>query len=70
MILIRDASSQLISQELNQGVDFDYYLPRGRSREGYYWSLGSWSSCSSQCGSGKSLDRSAHLPSSHFMAAL
>ncbi|TWW72547.1 Papilin Precursor [Takifugu flavidus] len=43
---------ELISQELNQGVEYDYYLPRGRSREGYYWSLGSWSSCSSECGSG------------------
>ncbi|XP_029688647.1 papilin isoform X3 [Takifugu rubripes] len=43
---------ELISQELNQGVEYDYYLPRGRSREGYYWSSGSWSSCSSECGSG------------------
>uniref|UniRef100_A0A3B3DZ05 Papilin a, proteoglycan-like sulfated glycoprotein n=1 Tax=Oryzias melastigma TaxID=30732 RepID=A0A3B3DZ05_ORYME len=45
-------SSQLISQEPNQGVEYEYYLPNGRSREGYYWSFGSWSACSKECGSG------------------
>ncbi|KAJ7988783.1 hypothetical protein DPEC_G00312790 [Dallia pectoralis] len=43
---------ELISQELNQGVEYEYYLPNGRSREGYYWSFGSWSGCSKECGSG------------------
>ncbi|XP_017273191.1 papilin [Kryptolebias marmoratus] len=43
---------ELISQELNQGVEYEYYLPNGRSREGYYWSYGSWSACSKECGSG------------------
>ncbi|XP_069016802.1 papilin [Embiotoca jacksoni] len=43
---------ELISQEPNQGVEFEYYLPNGRSREGYYWSFGSWSACSKECGSG------------------
>ncbi|XP_059208551.1 papilin [Centropristis striata] len=43
---------ELISQEPNQGVDYEYYLPNGRSRQGYYWSFGSWSSCSRECGSG------------------
>uniref|UniRef100_A0A3B1JWP5 Papilin, proteoglycan like sulfated glycoprotein n=1 Tax=Astyanax mexicanus TaxID=7994 RepID=A0A3B1JWP5_ASTMX len=43
---------ELISQEPNQGVDYEYYLPNGRSREGYYWSYGSWSGCSRECGSG------------------
>ncbi|XP_018521773.1 papilin [Lates calcarifer] len=43
---------ELISQEPNQGVEYEYYLPNGRSREGYYWSFGSWSACSRECGSG------------------
>ncbi|XP_035989240.1 papilin [Fundulus heteroclitus] len=43
---------ELISQEPNQGIEYEYYLPHGRSREGYYWSFGSWSSCSRECGSG------------------
>ncbi|XP_028250531.1 papilin [Parambassis ranga] len=43
---------ELISQEPNQGVEYEYYLPNGRSREGYYWSFGSWSACSKECGSG------------------
>uniref|UniRef100_H3CEQ2 Papilin, proteoglycan like sulfated glycoprotein n=1 Tax=Tetraodon nigroviridis TaxID=99883 RepID=H3CEQ2_TETNG len=43
---------ELISQEPNQGVEYEFYLPRGGSREGYYWSFGSWSACSRECGSG------------------
>ncbi|KAM3870941.1 papilin [Diretmus argenteus] len=43
---------ELISQEPNQGVEFEYYLPNGRAREGHYWSYGSWSACSKECGSG------------------
>uniref|UniRef100_A0A3B4XQI0 Papilin a, proteoglycan-like sulfated glycoprotein n=1 Tax=Seriola lalandi dorsalis TaxID=1841481 RepID=A0A3B4XQI0_SERLL len=43
---------ELISQEPNQGVEYEYYLPNGRSRDGYYWSFGSWSACSRECGSG------------------
>ncbi|XP_067470420.1 papilin isoform X1 [Thunnus thynnus] len=43
---------ELISQEPNQGVEYEFYLPNGRSREGYYWSFGSWSACSKECGSG------------------
>ncbi|CAJ1074713.1 LOW QUALITY PROTEIN: papilin [Xyrichtys novacula] len=43
---------ELISQEPNQGIEYEYYLPNGRSREGYYWSFGSWSACSRECGSG------------------
>ncbi|XP_029586857.1 papilin [Salmo trutta] len=43
---------ELISQEHNQGVEYEYYLPHGHSREGYYWSFGSWSACSRECGSG------------------
>ncbi|KAM7403602.1 hypothetical protein PAMA_004178 [Pampus argenteus] len=43
---------ELISQEPNQGVEYEFYLPNGRSRDGYYWSFGSWSSCTKECGSG------------------
>ncbi|XP_062296303.1 papilin [Scomber scombrus] len=43
---------ELISQEPNQGVEYEFYLPNGRSSEGYYWSFGSWSACSRECGSG------------------
>ncbi|KAL0969478.1 hypothetical protein UPYG_G00227840 [Umbra pygmaea] len=43
---------ELISQEPNQGVEYEYYLPNGRSTEGNYWSFGSWSPCSKECGSG------------------
>ncbi|CAL8274293.1 unnamed protein product [Merluccius merluccius] len=43
---------ELISQEPNQGVDVEYYLPNGRSRQGYFWSYGSWTGCSKECGSG------------------
>uniref|UniRef100_UPI0009B417C8 papilin n=1 Tax=Monopterus albus TaxID=43700 RepID=UPI0009B417C8 len=43
---------ELLSQEPNQGVEYEFYLPNERSTEGYYWSFGSWSSCSKECGSG------------------
>lgn len=43
---------ELISQEPNEGVEYEYYLPVGRSRQGYYWSYGSWTACSKECGSG------------------
>ncbi|XP_076002884.1 papilin [Genypterus blacodes] len=43
---------ELISQEPNQGVEYEFYLPQGRSRAGYYWSSGSWSACSLECGTG------------------
>ncbi|CAN9502641.1 unnamed protein product [Ophioblennius macclurei] len=43
---------ELISQEPNQGVDYEFYLPNGPSGDGYYWSFGSWSACSKECGSG------------------
>ncbi|XP_059376886.1 papilin isoform X3 [Carassius carassius] len=43
---------ELITQEDNEGVEYEYYLPNGRSVEGYYWSYGSWSACSKECSSG------------------
>ncbi|XDV42604.1 hypothetical protein PO909_011235 [Leuciscus waleckii] len=43
---------ELITQEANEGVEYEYYLPNGRLTEGYYWSYGSWSACSKECGSG------------------
>ncbi|XP_020030715.2 papilin isoform X1 [Castor canadensis] len=45
---------ELISQEPNPGVFYEYYLPlslSGRS-PGFSWSHGSWSDCSAQCGGG------------------
>lgn len=47
--------SQIISEEANQGVDYEYFLSHAHSRVGYYWSFGSWSTCSRECGSGQSL---------------
>ncbi|XP_042193981.1 papilin isoform X2 [Callorhinchus milii] len=44
---------EIISQELNQGVEYEYFLPRyKRQPQGYFWSFGSWSSCSKECGGG------------------
>ncbi|XP_060790679.1 papilin isoform X1 [Neoarius graeffei] len=43
---------ELITQEPNQGIQYEYYLPNSHPREGYYWSYGSWSACSKECGSG------------------
>ncbi|XP_055028825.2 papilin [Misgurnus anguillicaudatus] len=43
---------ELITQEPNEGVAYEYYLPKGRSTEGYFWSYGSWGACSKECGSG------------------
>ncbi|XP_066550939.1 papilin isoform X2 [Amia ocellicauda] len=43
---------ELISQEQNQGVDYEYYLPSRSLNEGYFWSYGSWSECSKECGAG------------------
>ncbi|KAJ8340921.1 hypothetical protein SKAU_G00332120 [Synaphobranchus kaupii] len=43
---------ELISQEPNQGVEYEYYLPHQRSSDGQYWSYGSWTECSRECGSG------------------
>lgn len=44
---------QLISQESNTGVQYEYYLPLQGQALGYSWSYGSWSECSSECGGGK-----------------
>jgi len=54
--LMNEFVVQMISQEPNQGVDYEYYLPNGRSREGYFWSYGSWTPCSQECGSGETTD--------------
>uniref|UniRef100_A0A7M4FNH9 Papilin n=1 Tax=Crocodylus porosus TaxID=8502 RepID=A0A7M4FNH9_CROPO len=43
---------ELISQETNQGVQYEYYLPWYGQNTGYSWSYGSWSECSSECGGG------------------
>ncbi|KFZ64773.1 Papilin, partial [Antrostomus carolinensis] len=43
---------ELISQESNPGVQYEYYLPMQGQAPGYSWSYGSWSECSSECGGG------------------
>ncbi|NXQ34289.1 PPN protein, partial [Alaudala cheleensis] len=43
---------ELISQEPNMGVQYEYYLPLQGQALGYSWSYGSWSECSSECGGG------------------
>ncbi|XP_010210212.1 PREDICTED: papilin [Tinamus guttatus] len=43
---------ELISQEPNPGVQYEYYLPVQGQSAGYSWSYSSWSECSSECGGG------------------
>ncbi|NXL48427.1 PPN protein, partial [Podilymbus podiceps] len=43
---------ELISQEPNPGVQYEYYLPVQGQASGYSWSYSSWSECSSECGGG------------------
>ncbi|XP_021257208.1 papilin isoform X2 [Numida meleagris] len=43
---------ELISQEPNPGVQYEYYLPVHEQTSGYSWSYSSWSECSSECGGG------------------
>ncbi|XP_009668707.2 papilin isoform X2 [Struthio camelus] len=43
---------ELISQEPNPGVQYEYYLPVQGQSSGYSWSYSSWSECSSECGGG------------------
>ncbi|KAJ8289642.1 hypothetical protein GJAV_G00003640 [Gymnothorax javanicus] len=43
---------EIISQETNQGVEYEYYLPHHRATESHYWSYGSWTPCSNDCGTG------------------
>ncbi|XP_056350034.1 papilin [Oenanthe melanoleuca] len=43
---------ELISQEPNTGVQYEYYLPLQGQSSGYSWSYSSWSECSSECGGG------------------
>ncbi|XP_069321199.1 papilin isoform X2 [Eulemur rufifrons] len=43
---------ELLSQEPNPGVHYEYYLPLRTPGPGPSWSHGSWSDCSAQCGGG------------------
>nr|XP_054522060.1 papilin isoform X8 [Pan troglodytes] len=43
---------ELISQEPNPGVHYEYHLPLRRPGPGFSWSHGSWSDCSAECGGG------------------
>ncbi|XP_053111490.1 papilin isoform X2 [Hemicordylus capensis] len=43
---------ELIGQEPNRGVHYEYYLPFQRQSLGYNWGYGSWEECSAECGGG------------------
>ncbi|NXA06253.1 PPN protein, partial [Sapayoa aenigma] len=43
---------ELISQEPNMGIQYEYYLPLQGQASSYSWSYSSWSECSSECGGG------------------
>ncbi|KAK2104432.1 hypothetical protein P7K49_018288 [Saguinus oedipus] len=43
---------ELISQEPNPGVHYEYHLPLRHPGPGFSWSHGSWSDCSVECGGG------------------
>ncbi|XP_068110224.1 papilin isoform X2 [Hyperolius riggenbachi] len=43
---------ELIGQEPNRGVHYEYYLPNQVEADDYQWSYGSWSECSAECGGG------------------
>ncbi|XP_058843232.1 papilin-like isoform X3 [Acipenser ruthenus] len=43
---------ELIRQEPNQGVEYEYYLPYRSQSQGYVWGYGSWAECSKECGAG------------------
>lgn len=46
-------SRQLISQEPNPGIHYEYYLPVDDPNRGFSWSHSSWSDCSAECDGGK-----------------
>uniref|UniRef100_S4RGA9 Papilin a, proteoglycan-like sulfated glycoprotein n=1 Tax=Petromyzon marinus TaxID=7757 RepID=S4RGA9_PETMA len=45
---------ELISQEENKGIHYEYFMPakRNRAQLGYGWSHGSWGSCGKECSGG------------------
>lgn len=43
---------ELIGQEPNRGIQYQYYLPNQEETDDYQWSYGSWSECSAECGGG------------------
>ena len=50
---------QMLRQEENPGIEFEYSIPSGsvqetpQGGEGYIWSPGPWSDCPSECGGDK-----------------
>ncbi|KAM5129347.1 papilin [Mantella aurantiaca] len=43
---------ELIGQESNRGIQYQYYLRNQEETDDYLWSYGSWSECSAECGGG------------------
>ncbi|XP_006865675.1 PREDICTED: papilin [Chrysochloris asiatica] len=43
---------ELISQEVNPGVRYEYHLPLSDPDRSFRWSHGSWGDCSAECGGG------------------
>ncbi|XP_064427363.1 papilin isoform X2 [Mirounga angustirostris] len=43
---------ELLSQEPNPGVRYEYHLALGSPPPGFRWGHGSWSDCSAECGGG------------------
>ncbi|XP_073098253.1 papilin isoform X3 [Manis javanica] len=44
---------ELISQEPNPGVHYEFHLPQSNARPSFSWSHGSWSTCSVDCAGGR-----------------
>nr|DBA14302.1 TPA: hypothetical protein GDO54_005295 [Pyxicephalus adspersus] len=43
---------ELIGQESNRGIQYQYYLSSQEETDDYQWSYGSWTECSAECGGG------------------
>ena len=55
-------SGQLLYQEANEGIRYEYSVPRTVAAAGsaqYSWVASAWSQCSEQCGSGEAPTRTA-----------
>lgn len=47
---------QLLYQETNKGIDYEYSMPLGISsaeKDNYVWVFGEWTTCTATCGGGE-----------------